>query len=54
MASKAKDTIIVRVKSHTKRVARRQATADGVTLTQYIISLIHADELNHRVVPDKP
>jgi uncharacterized protein (DUF1778 family) len=43
MASEPKDTIIVRVKRHTKWAARRAAKAENVTLTKYIIDLIHAD-----------
>ena len=44
MTSEPKDTIIVRVKRNTKWAARRAAKSDQITLTQYIIKLIHEDQ----------
>ena len=49
MASTPKDTIIVRVKRHTKWAATRAARADRITLTQYIINLINEDQINRDV-----
>jgi hypothetical protein len=43
MASKAKDTIIVRLPVSTKWAARRAATADKITMTEYISRLIWSD-----------
>ena len=48
MASEPKDTIIVRVKRYTKWAARRAAKSDQITLTQYIIKLIHEDQSKRR------
>jgi uncharacterized protein (DUF1778 family) len=52
MAS-ARDTIIIRVKSATKWAARRAAKADKVTLTDYIINLIHRDNTERNGVTGK-
>ena len=45
MASESRQTIIIRVKTHTKWAAQRAAKADRQTLTDYIIGLINRDQI---------
>jgi uncharacterized protein (DUF1778 family) len=44
MASASKDTIIIRVKSSTKKAAKRAAKTDKLTLTEYLTRLILKDQ----------
>jgi len=52
--SKSRDTIIVRVKLATKRAAIRASKADNLTLTDYIIRLIEADEAMRLQAQERP
>lgn len=47
--STAKDVIVVRVKPATKWAAKRAAKADRVTLSKYVVNLIHEDQINRDV-----